>query len=119
MNNNLLITYINLREQFDNILSDIDYIDVRNEWSDWYKEHKYTYEYYKMILDCECFDGGFITSEQHKTLINILNELYFLKDDDHLFIISHGNENEDLVNKIQKAPALISKFKELFDSIYK
>lgn len=119
MNDNLLRKYINLREEFDSILYDIDIIDVRNEWSYWYKNDKYTYDYYKMILDCEYYDAGFMSKKQHESLTNILEELYFLKEDDYLFALSRNNKNEDLINRIEKAPSLIDQFIQIFNSIYK
>ena len=77
--------YLKVKRAFNNqFLGTLEEREMSNEWN--YYEHKTegSYSYYKMILDCECHDGGFIQEDVHDYLCNVLRNHFFLLSDEYL-----------------------------------
>lgn len=77
--------YLKVKRAFNNqFLGTLEEREMSNEWN--YYEHKTegSYSYYKMILDCECHDGGFIQEDVHDHLCDVLRNHFFLLSDEYL-----------------------------------
>ena len=105
--------YLDLRKEFRTVLSNINFINVCDEWD----ECKYlcpnTREYYDMILKCECFQAGFINIYQYKNLSKLLNLLYFHFEENYLLNIYEKREDIEIKKSLDFAKESLEDFKEL------
>lgn len=113
--------YLKVRKEFKHkILSVLDMRDMSNEWS--YFEPKYapgTCPFYEMILDCECFDGGFISKADHDFLLNVIEECFYLiNDDEYLEKLEQNRESKEYQDTLNETYALIKTSSILIQEVF-
>lgn len=84
MNDNISL-YLKVRKAFkEEILFELESRDISNEWNYFYHEEEGSLSYYRMILDCECYDGGFMEKDVHDSLLDVVIDNFYLLEDDYL-----------------------------------
>lgn len=99
--------YLELSKDFKSVLSEIDFINYCNEWEECNLEIPDTFEYYDTILNCECYQGGFINDYQYKKLHELLKSLYFLNEIEYMLNIS---KNKETLQKLKEARKKFKRF---------
>ncbi len=105
--------YLKLRTDFEAVLSAIDFINCLDEWYECNCICPDTFDYYDMILKCECYQAGFINEYQYKKLNELLQKLYFLNELDYLSDIVKNDGDEKTSKILEEAQENLIDFKEL------
>lgn len=91
--------YLKLKTDFEAVLDAIDFINCLNDWYECNCICPDTFDYYDMILKCECYQAGIINEYQYKKLNELLQKLYFLNALDYLSDIVK-NDGDEKTSKI-------------------
>ena len=97
------------------VLSNISFIDMCAEWSDFYPVMEGTSEYFKMVIRCEHVDACSIDDEQYEKMDELLDELSYLIDIESMndFL---SDDNDDGIN--EELCVSGKKIGELADYVY-
>jgi hypothetical protein len=108
-----MMTYLKLRTNLRGILSNIEFIDMCDGWSDYFHCTKGTLPYYDRILKCECYDASVINSYQYGKATELLGSLFFLMDEDYMLYVSLNDNDEKLSKSLCQTEDMISDLNEL------